>query len=198
MYPLQVQGKKPGLICKLDLEMAYDRVDWDFFMYMRRMGFGLKWWGWISECLRSATFSISINGCPTGFFSATRGLHQGDLLSPFLFVIIGEALSRMLQAVRNASLIKGFFPFNGAQEISHLQFADDTLLYCDDNEIHLRNIKAILLCFEAVSSIRVNLFKSEMIAVRVNEDRLMRLANLFGCKAGSPHLHTWAFLFVVV
>lgn len=113
--------RKPGIICKLDLEKAYDRVYWEFLQYlMTRTRFGVKWQGWISECLRSAIFSILINGCPTGFFSATRGLLQGDPLSPILFVIIGEALSRMLQAASNVSLIKGFFPSNGTQEITHL------------------------------------------------------------------------------
>ena len=105
--------RKPGLICKLDLEKAYDRVDWEFLQYLlRRIGYGTKWRGWISECLSSATLSICIKGSLFGFFSATRGLRQGDPLSPFLFSIIGGALSRMLQAANNANLIKGFCPSN--------------------------------------------------------------------------------------
>eukprot|EP00268_Persea_americana_P008172 TRINITY_DN13144_c0_g1_i6.p1 TRINITY_DN13144_c0_g1~~TRINITY_DN13144_c0_g1_i6.p1 ORF type:complete len:313 (+),score=49.71 TRINITY_DN13144_c0_g1_i6:1004-1942(+) len=176
--------KRPGLICKLDLEKAYDRVDWDFLQYlMRRMGFGVKWRAWILECLSSATFSIIINGSPTGFFSASRGLRQGDPLSPFLFVIIGEALSRMLHAGVNANLFEGFRPANTILEISHLQFADDTLLFCNADEDQLRNVKAILFYFEAVSGLRVNFFKSELIGIKVNEDHLNRLANIFGCKA---------------
>ena len=101
----------------------------------------------------------------SGFFSASKGLCQGDPLSSSLFVIVGEALSRMLHAVRNANVIKGFRPSYGAQEITHLQFANDTFLFCEANETQILNIKAILLCFEAISSLRVDLFKGEMIGV---------------------------------
>ena len=91
----------------------------------------------------------------------------------------------MLHAACNANLIKGFRPSRGAEEISHLQFPVDTLLFCDANETQICNIKAILMCFEAVSGLRVNFFQSEMIGVRVDEDRLAILADLFGCRAGS-------------
>lgn len=72
--------KVPGL-CKLDLEKAYDRVDWDFLMYLlRRMGFGVR--TWIHKCVSSVKYSILINGSPKSFFSE-NGLRQGDLLSHF-------------------------------------------------------------------------------------------------------------------
>lgn len=58
--------------------------------------------------MSSAHFSILINGSPKGFFKAERGIRQGDPLSPFLFVIVGEALSRMIDAGNSANLIKGF------------------------------------------------------------------------------------------
>lgn len=74
------------------MEKAYDRVDWDFLLYMlQRMGFRAKWVRWIQECISSAKFSVLINGAPHGYFSAHRGIRQGDPLSPFLFSIVGEA-----------------------------------------------------------------------------------------------------------
>ena len=90
----------------------------------------------------------------------------------------------MLQAANNANLIKGFCPANDDQVISHLQFTD-TLLFCDTNEFQLLNVKAILLCLEAVSGLRVNFFKSEMIGVRVEDTHLASLADILGCKVGS-------------
>ena len=130
-----------------DLEKAYDRVDWDFLDYlMGRMGFGIRW-RWIMECVSQAHFSILVNGAPKGFFPASRGLRQGDPLSPFLFVIIGEAFSRMSDAAANENLIKGFKPSPSAPIVTHLQFADDTILFCDAKEDEVQNVKAILLCF---------------------------------------------------
>ena len=69
------------------------------------MGFGEKWIGWISWCISTATFSVLINGTPAGFFNNSRGLRQGDPLSPYLFVIGMEALSRLIfRAVRGRGL----------------------------------------------------------------------------------------------
>eukprot|EP00268_Persea_americana_P049099 TRINITY_DN52332_c0_g1_i1.p1 TRINITY_DN52332_c0_g1~~TRINITY_DN52332_c0_g1_i1.p1 ORF type:complete len:165 (+),score=14.08 TRINITY_DN52332_c0_g1_i1:155-649(+) len=65
----------PSLICKLDMEKAFDMVDCKFLHYMmHRMGFGPKWRNWIEECVPSATYSILINGTPKGFFLAQRAL----------------------------------------------------------------------------------------------------------------------------
>lgn len=69
------KDKNPGILCKMDLKKAYDRVDWNFLAYMmRRMGFGSKWWGWLQECVATTHFSILINDTPKGFFQAQRGL----------------------------------------------------------------------------------------------------------------------------
>jgi hypothetical protein len=91
----------PGVLCKLDVEKAYDHGNWDFLLYMlHRCGFPSRWQNWIRFCISTVRFSILINGCPSGFFESSRGLRQGDPLSPLLFVIVLEALSRMMdQAV---------------------------------------------------------------------------------------------------
>lgn len=68
---------------------------------------------------------------------------QGDPLSPFLFVIVGEALSRMIDAARDANLITDFFPTRGAPVITHLQYANDTLLFGAAEESEGRNIIAV-------------------------------------------------------
>lgn len=74
----------------------------------------------------SAHFSILVNGAPKGFFRAQRGFCQGDPLSPFLFAIVGEALSRMINAAEKANLISGLRPARNSPVVHHLQFVDDT------------------------------------------------------------------------
>ena len=63
------------------------------------MGFGRKWISWIHWCISTASFSVLFNGSPTSFFQSTRGLRQGDPLSPYHFVIGMEALSYLLKRV---------------------------------------------------------------------------------------------------
>jgi len=99
-----------GLICKFDIEKAFDHVNWDFLLYLlRRMGFGEKLRKWIEYCISTASFSVLVNGKPCGFFRSSRGLRQGDPLSPFLFIIVIEALSKLISRTIEAGFLQGFF-----------------------------------------------------------------------------------------
>ena len=121
------------MLCKLDMEKAYDHVDWNFLIYLlRRCGFEERWCLWIKHCISTVCFSVLNNGVPSGFFESFRGVLQGDPLSPFLFVLAMEAFSRMLGAFISRGLISGFTV--GSSElnrvnVSHLLFAYDTLVF---------------------------------------------------------------------
>ena len=124
----------PGVMCKLDVEKAYDHVNRNFLHYlMGHCGFSLSWQKWILSCISTARFSILINGSPEGFFEGSRGLRQGDPLSPLLFDIVMEGLSQLLDRAVLRGLVSGFSMGNSDQQlvISHLLFADDTLIFCD-------------------------------------------------------------------
>ncbi len=74
------------MLCKLDIEKAYNHVNWNFLLYMlRRCGFSEKWHQWIFTCIFTTRFSILVNGSAHGFFPNSRGLRQGD---PFVSFVI--------------------------------------------------------------------------------------------------------------
>ena len=125
----------PRVLCKLDVEKAYDHVSWDFLMYMlQRSGFSNKWRKWILCCISTVKFSILLNGSPSDFFGSSKGIQQEDPLSPMLFDIVMEALNRMLDVVATAGQFLGSFVGNTASTsmmVSHLLFTNDTLIFCD-------------------------------------------------------------------
>ena len=151
------------------------------------MGFGLKWRGWIKACVTSVQFSVLVNGSPKGFFGSSRGLRQGDPLSPLLFLLIMEVLSKILKKIEENNLIRGFHV--GAVNsvgvrISHLLFADDTILFCDASRDQLLSIRLAMSCFQAFTGLKVNVGKSEIVPVgEVNN--LIELASILQCRAGS-------------
>ena len=132
-----LKRKESGVLCKLDLKKAYDWINWDFLLsVMQRMGFGEKWIGWIRWCISTASFSVLVNGSPTGFFRSSRGLRQGDPLSPYLFVLGMEALSSLINRAVRGSFVSGCrIGGRGGVgiQVTHLLFADDTLVFCDDS-----------------------------------------------------------------
>ncbi|XP_077252938.1 uncharacterized protein LOC143892304 [Tasmannia lanceolata] len=182
MVDWMAKSGEQEVICKLDMEKAYDRMDWqclDYFLEM--MGFDVKWRGWIRSCLSSACFSILNNGSSKGFFKSSRGLRQVDPLSPFLFVIVAEALSVLLVKGRSEGLVSGVKCNQNGIEGSHLQFADDMLLFSSPQASKILNLKAFLRCYELVTGLRSNFSKSRLYAVNIDEAEASSLANIMGC-----------------
>ena len=131
-----------SLLLKLDIEKAFDHVNWDCFLsVMSKMGFGQRWINWIGWCISTANFLILINGTPSDFFHSTRGLRQSDPLSPYLFLLVMEILSQLLFRARNRGFIKGFKVGSSSgvgKDLLHLLFANNTLLFCKANSEQLR------------------------------------------------------------
>jgi len=117
---------------------------------LRRCGFGERWYSWIAHCISSIHFSVLVNGTPSGFFSSSRGLRHGDPLSPLLFVIVMEALRKLFTVAVHKGFLSGFSMgsgSNGVLNISHLLFADDTLVFCGANLDHLRFLRVVFFFF---------------------------------------------------
>ena len=162
-------------------------MNWGFLtQVLERCGFSVKWRRWISFCLSTVHFSILINGTPHGLFGSSRGLRQGDPLSPLLFVLVMEAIGKMLDKVVHEGRLSGFnigVSVERSLMVSHLLFADDTLIFCNANIDHMLILRMVLIWFEAVSSLKVNLGKSELVAVGAVPNMDLLVAVL-GCKQG--------------
>ncbi|GJX53450.1 RNA-directed DNA polymerase, eukaryota, reverse transcriptase zinc-binding domain protein [Tanacetum coccineum] len=152
------------LIFKIDFEKAFDSISWDFlFQVMHFMGFNDTWIKWISGCLSTATSSILINRSPTREFNISRGLRQGDPLSPFLFIIAMERLHVALEDAIAAALYRCLKV--NTLNLSHLFFADDVLFIGDRSRDNIKCLVSILECFHRVSGLKINYRKSNLIGV---------------------------------
>jgi hypothetical protein len=107
-------------------------------------------------------------------------------MSPIFFVIVMEVLSKMILALVNGGLLSGFMGSrsSGTINIFHLLFVDDTLIFCETNPNHLRNLCSLFLCFEEVSGLRINLVKSKLVPFD-NVMNIEGLASILGCKVSS-------------
>ena len=134
---------------KLDMSKVYDRVEWAFLeKLMAKLGFDNRWISFVSSCIRSVSFSVLVNGEPHGNFIPNRGLRQGDLLSPYLFILCAEGLHSLIQQAKISSSIKGVSLCSMGPKVSHLFFADDSLLFCRANSQEGSTIMEILKQYE--------------------------------------------------
>lgn len=141
-YNTQASSQR-GML-KVDLRKAFDSIRWDFILAsLRAIVVPESYIALISECLSTATFSISINGISGGFFKRSKGIRQGDPLSPYLFVLAMESRSRLLQS-RYESGIIGYHPRTENLKISHLVFADDVMVFFDGSSNSLHGISECL------------------------------------------------------
>ncbi|KAB2616581.1 hypothetical protein D8674_023169 [Pyrus ussuriensis x Pyrus communis] len=148
---------------KLDMQKAYDRVEWDFLdAVMERMGFCNRWRSLISGCLSSVQFAVLLNGQAGAPFVPSRGIRQGDPLSPYLFILVGEVLSKMIQGAVDQGRLEGVKMGGSGPVISHLFFADDTLLFLRADQKNCRNLRHLIESFCVASGQKVNLMKSSV------------------------------------
>lgn len=103
------KGTKGSFALKIDMSKAYDQMEWNLILLTLKMfGFSPRWVSWIKACLSSVSHCILLEGNPHGLITTSRGLHQGDPLSPFIFGIGMEILSQILDKAQDLSLVKGF------------------------------------------------------------------------------------------
>ncbi|XP_026416958.1 uncharacterized protein LOC113312421 [Papaver somniferum] len=146
---------------KLDMSKAFDRVEWPFLSdILRQLGFHSDWIALIEQCVSTTDISLLINGTPSAIFQPSRGPRQGDLLSPYLFLFIMEAFSRLLQHHDDIGLLQGLKIGKHCPAINHLFFADDCLLFFQANSTQMLQLKDLQHIFGHASGHVINMQKS--------------------------------------
>ena len=142
-------GKLGYMALKLDMSKSYDRVEWVFLeKIMLKMGFYQKWVDLVSACIRSFTYSILLNGQPYGLITPSRGLRQGDPLSPYLFLMVTEGLHVLFKKAEENENINGVSLCAAGPRVSHLLFANDSLVFCKATITECVQIQSLLFIYE--------------------------------------------------
>ncbi|XP_062021223.1 uncharacterized protein LOC133737733 [Rosa rugosa] len=163
IHCLKRRGKdsRQKIALKLDMTKAYDRVEWGFLQRMMEvMGFPDRFVFLIMDCVKSVTYSVLLQGAPFGKIKPSRGLRQGDPISPYLFLIVAEGLSALIRKAEREQQIHGVAIARGAPSVSHLFYADDSLLFCDATVTDCMALKNIFSTYEAASGQKINKDKS--------------------------------------
>ena len=148
---------------KLDMSKAYDRVEWKYLeQIMIRMGFAKRWVALMMECISTVSYLILINGNPTQIIHPTRGIRQGDPLSLYLFLFCTEGLHSLLQHSADSGQIRGVSICKLGPRLTHLFFADDSLLFCRSIISECQKIQESLSSYEKASGQQLNRAKSSL------------------------------------
>lgn len=183
------KSKKGGWVAlKLDVSKAYDQVEWSFLKQaMEVLGFSSNWVDLIMRCITTPSFSVLINGAPKGLIQPQRGLRQGCPLSPYLFLLCAEVFSSMITQAEENKLIKGL-SFSKELSISHLLFADDSLIFTRATFEDCSNLKKIFDCYAETSGQIFNYEKSSMFfSRRTQPAQIAAIKNLFQLQVVSQH-----------
>ena len=174
--------KKPFCAVKLDMMKAYDRVEWIFLrQMMEQIGFAQGWIAMIMRCVTSATFAVKLNGGLSRGFSLSRGLRQGDPLSPYLFLFCVEGFSAMLKKAQEEGKVKGVKFGCTGPHVTHLLFADDNIVFLEGSHDNMVTLREILRRYEEASGQRVNLQKSSIFFGKGHqEDDKEEIKNILG------------------
>jgi len=170
---------------KLDMSKAYDRVEWSFLRdMMLKLGFAEGWVQLVMNCVITVKYRIHVNRCLTDEFVPERGLRQGDPISPYLFLLCAEGFSSLLQQAEVEGRIQGVQVSRDAPAVSHLLFADDSLIMCRATEEEAVQLRNLLKIYEEYSGQVINSEKSAvMFSPNTGEHQKSRMREILNIRA---------------
>jgi hypothetical protein len=181
---------------KLDMRKAYDRVEWSYLKaIMLKLGFSSRWVAVVMRLVSTVSFSVLFNGVPQEEFYPSRGIRQGDPISPYLFLLAAEGLSCLLKVRDQSSALYGLQVATSAPAINHLLFADDSLLFFKACEEGAMEIMSVLTKYYNASGQRINMDKSsiffskgcpEVVRALIKEERQVERETLNEKYLGMP------------
>ena len=180
-----------NIALKVDISKAFDTLDWNFLvLVLSNFGFETTFIDWILAILKFARLSILVNGRAVGFFACSRGVRQGDPLSPMLFCLAEEVLSRAL----SGSVVRGrLTPMSycrGTTFPTHVLHADDIMIFCTGLKRNIRELISIFNKYSAISGQIVNNSKSRFFMGSMSVTRINMIANMLGFSVGTvPFLY---------
>lgn len=165
---------------KLDMSKAYDRLEWEF---LRRVllayGFYAEWVNLVMLMVTTVSYRYKINGFVSKKLTPSRGLRQGDPLSPYLFILAVDVLSCMLLKAKEQGYIQGMNLTKDGPSITHLFFADDSLLFAKATEEEMYQVINILNIYTNALGQMINTVKLRLIGGRfISHQVKLRLAGI--------------------
>lgn len=173
--------KQPRILLKLDITKAFDSVSWPFLMeVLAKMGFGQRWRDLICGLLVTSTTQVLLNGMAGEVIQHRRGLRQGDLLSPMMFILVMDVLNWIVPKASREGLLQPLSNRPIQHRISI--YADDVALFLRPAAEDINLTLEILQIFGEASSLKTTVQKSNVLPIRCSEDNLNTFQNLLPCE----------------
>ena len=155
--------KSSYMALKLDMNKAYNRVEWCFLEdVMRKLRFSERWIAFMMVCVKTVSYLVLVNGELKGLIKPSREICQGDPLSPFLFLLCTEGLNNLLLKAASEGSLHGFALSRRSPKLMHLLFVDDSLLFCRSNINECQKVLDLLASYESMSGQQINRGKTSI------------------------------------
>ncbi|VFQ79646.1 unnamed protein product [Cuscuta campestris] len=183
-----------NLALKLDITKAFDKISWSYIeKCLEHFGFSHRFIRLVMNSIKHSVVSTLINGNPSKSFNPKRGVRQGDPLSPYIFIIAMEGLTRSLNHLHNSGQIRKYNT-GRIQTVNHLTFADDVLIFTNGSLPNLKKLRSFLTTFEEATSLHLNHAKSQILSPKPSSNHNKRQANCLGMKVAPLPSLTLVFL----